>query len=190
MELLIDHIRQNIEISDDDSTLIQDSFVRKVLQKKEFLLYKGDISARMSYIEKGCLRSYYLDEDANEHILHFGIEGWWINDLYSYLTETPAQHFIQAIEPSEILQIHRDVLEKLYKRVPPLERFFRIKMQNAYVATQQRTINSMSQSAKDRYLEFCRKYRAIEQRVPQYMIAAYLGITPEHLSTIRKNLHP
>ena len=189
MELLINHIKKNIDIGDEETDLILAAFVRKNLKNKEFLLSEGHISSHMRFIGKGCLRSYYLNEDGNEHILQFGIKEWWINDLYSYLTQTPAKHFIQAIEPSVILQIHRDKLEELYRQVPALERFFRIKMQNAYVATQARTINSMSQPAKQRYLGFCQKYREIEQRVPQYMIASYLGITPEHLSTIRKNLH-
>ncbi|MEQ8927380.1 MAG: Crp/Fnr family transcriptional regulator, partial [Fulvivirga sp.] len=131
---------------------------------------------------------YYIDDQAHERILQFGIEGWWVNDLYSYLTETPAQLFVQALEPTTVLQIHRNKLNQLFDEVPAIDRFFRYKMQNAYVSLQNRTIHSMSDSAETRYLEFIKTYREIEQRVPQYMIASYLGITPEHLSAIRKNM--
>jgi CRP-like cAMP-binding protein len=185
-DLLLNNIRQSVTIEDSEIRLIQDSFRVKKLAKKEILLYKGEISTHMRFIAKGCLRSYYPGENAQEHILQFGIENWWINDLYSYLSQTPARYFVQAIEPSEVLQIHRDSLEKLFKEVPAMERFFRIKIQNAYVALGERTIHTMSQTAEERYLAFRTRYREIEQRVPQYMVAAYLGITPEFLSSIRK----
>jgi len=185
-ELLIRNIHQIIAINETDISIIRQAFKPRLLEKKEILLQTGEISTHMQFIARGCLRSYYLNKNAQEHILQFGIESWWINDLYSYLTQTPARHFVQAIEPSLVLQVHRNSLENLFKEVPAMERFFRLKIQNAYVALQERTINAMSQTAEERYLDFRTRYREIEQRVPQYMIAAYLGITPEFLSTIRK----
>nr|WP_276611342.1 Crp/Fnr family transcriptional regulator [Fodinibius halophilus] len=158
------------------------------MQKKEILLFKGDVSRHMRFITNGCLKCYHIDEAGNEQILQFGIEGWWINDLYSYLTQTPAKYFIQAIENSSLLQIERNALKKLYNESPAIERFFRIKIQNAYVALQDRTIYSMSKSAKQRYLDFRTSYPNIDQRVPQYMVASYLGITPEFLSSIRNDI--
>lgn len=152
------------------------------------LLFPGEVSSHMRFIANGCLRAYYMDEMAKEHVVQFGIEGWWVNDLYSYLTQTPAKQFVQALEPTTILQIHRDSLNKLYDQVPAIERFYRLKFEKAYISLQDRTINSMSKTAEERYLEFRTKYRGIEQRVPQYMIASYLGITPEFLSALRKNL--
>ena len=142
----------------------------------------------MRFITDGCLKCYHIDEDGNEQILQFGIEGWWINDLYSYLTQTPAKYFIQAIEDSCVFQIERNSLEQLYKQIPSIERFFRIKIQNAYVTLQDRTIHSMSKPAKQRYLDFRKSYPKIEQRVPQYMVASYLGVTPEFLSSIRNEI--
>jgi len=118
----------------------------------------------------------------------FGIKGWWINDLYAYLTQKPATYFIQAISDSIVLQIHRDQLNLLFDEIHMMDRFFRIKTQNGYVALQERAINSMSQSASERYFNFVSGYREMEQQIPQYMLASYLGITPEHLSTLRKNL--
>lgn len=185
---LLLHIESIVHLSPTDCEQILAAFHPKTLKKKEILLSQGETSAHMRFIEQGCLRSYYIDDNAQEHILQFGIEGWWVNDLYSYLTQTPATYFIQAIEDSTVLQIHRDTLESLFKQVPAMERFFRIKIQNAYVALQKRTTRTMSQPAEERYRQFREKYRDIEQRVPQYMIASYLGITPEHLSKIRRRL--
>lgn len=166
--------------------LVLGAFKVKALSKKEILLSKGDVSNHMRFIAAGCLRSYFIDDEAQEYTLQFGISGWWINDLYSYLARKPAACIVQAIQPSTVLQVHRDSLNSLYQEVPLLERFFRIKFEKAYVALQERNLHNMALTAKERYENFLRQYRDIEQSVPQYMVASYLGITPEFLSTLRK----
>ncbi len=186
MNDLIDHLRQNVSLTDAEAALIADAFKAKHLKKKEFLLQKGDVSNHMRFISAGCLRAYHQSDDTAEYILQFCIEGWWINDLSSFITQEPATQFIQALEPCKLYQIHRDALNDLFDRVPMLERFFRLKMQKAYVALQHRTFRRMSQTAEERYHDFRQQYRKLEQRVPQYMVASYLDITPEHLSALRK----
>src|SRR5688572_344923 len=99
-DLLIQNIRQLVAITEEEAHLIRLAFKPKMLKKKEILLHTGEVSVHMRFIARGCLRSYYLDTQAQEHILQFGIENWWINDLYSFLTQTPARHFVQALEPS------------------------------------------------------------------------------------------
>ena len=187
-ERLIAHLRETVPLSASEASIVLDSFKEQQLHKKEVLLFAGDVSSHMRFIAKGCLRAYYMDEMAKEHVVQFGIEGWWVNDLYSYLTQTPAKQFVQALEPTTVLQIHRDALHELYDKVPAMERFYRLKFEKAYVSLQDRTLNAMSRSAEERYLEFRSKYRDIEQRVPQYMVASYLGITPEFLSALRKKM--
>lgn len=185
---LIENIKELVTISEKDIPLIVDAFKPKELTKKEILLHTDEVSNHMRFISDGCLRSYYINESGQEYTVQFGIKGWWINDLYSYLTKTIAQYYIQALQPSTILQVHRDDLDNLFNKIPAIERFFRIKMERAYVANLNRTVKSMSETAESRYLSFIKKYRDIEQNVPQYMVASYLGISPEHLSTIRSNL--
>ena len=185
---LISHLKKDVSLSHNEERLVLERFKEKNLKKKEVLLFAGDVSNHMQFIAKGCMRAYYMDEGAKEHIVQFGIEGWWINDLYSYLTQTPAKQFIQALEPTTIFQIHRDTLNELYDQIPAIERFFRLKFEKAYVALQDRNLYSISKTAEERYLEFRMKYRSIEQRVPQYMVASYLGITPEFLSALRRNI--
>lgn len=184
----MEHLKESIPLTEQEESLVAASFQQTKLQKKEFLLSAGQVSQHMRFIVQGCLRAFYMDESAKEHVVQFGIEGWWVNDLYSYLTQTPAKQFVQALEPSTVLQIHRDALNRLYDQVPALERFYRQKFERAYVSLQDRTLNAMSKTAEERYLEFRYRYRGIEQRVPQYMVASYLGITPEFLSALRKNL--
>ncbi|OUR90945.1 cyclic nucleotide-binding protein [Flavobacteriales bacterium 34_180_T64] len=187
IDKLIVHFRKSITLTDDEAEIVGGCFNIVELKKKEILLFVGDHSSHMRFISEGCLRSYYMDREAKEHIIQFGIEDWWINDLYSYLTNTPSKQFVQAIEESIVLQIHKEKLNELYNTVPAIERFFRLKFEKAYVSLQERTINSMSKTAEEGYIEFRSKYRNIEQRVPQYMVASYLGITPEFLSKLRKN---
>ncbi|XOV92898.1 MAG: Crp/Fnr family transcriptional regulator [Bacteroidota bacterium] len=186
--ILLENIRELVPISDKETELIKEAFKPFHLKKKESLLRKGDPSNHMRFVSTGCLKAFSVDKDGNEHILQFGIRGWWVNDLYAYLTMRSATFSIQAITDSVVLQIHRDRLNRLYDEVPMMDRFFRIKTQNGYVALQERTIQNMSQSAEERYVDFISKYREMEQQIPQYMIASYLGVTPEHLSAIRKKM--
>ena len=118
----------------------------------------------------------------------FAIENWWTADLGSFIEQSPADYNVQCLEKSVLAQLSYDDLEQLYLQIPKLERFFRIIIQKAYVATQKRLINNLSLPAKERYLQFLDQYPLIEQRVPQYMIASYLGITKEYLSKIRSQI--
>lgn len=186
-QTLIHNIQEIVPLKEEDILLINDAFKPVPLKKKQFLIQKGESSNHMRFIADGCLKLYRIDDTGKEHILQFGIKGWWVNDLYAYLTQKPATFFIQAITESTVLQVHRDQLDELYDKIHMMDRFFRIKTQSGYVTLQERTINSMSQTSEERYFDFMRRYRIMEQQIPQYMIASYLGITPEHLSTLRKN---
>jgi CRP-like cAMP-binding protein len=185
-DLLIDHFKKDVKLSSQEEKLITDCFSLKEFKKNDVILSAGDVSSHMRFVIEGCLKSYYLNEDGKEHIVHFGIEGWWINDLYSYFTGTPSKQYIQAIEKGKFLQAPKNKLDELFDSSHSIERFFRLKFQNAYVAFIDRTVNSLSKTAEVRYAEFCVKYPEIEQRVPQYALASYLGITPEFLSVLRK----
>ncbi len=187
-ELLIQNIKDLVSLNEAETSLITDAFNPVELKKKQFLLKQGEYSNHMRFIAEGCLKVFDVDDAGNEHILQFGIKGWWVNDLYAYLTEQPATYYIQAITNSVVLQIHRTELNKLFDQIHMIDRFFRVKTQNGYVALQERTMHTMSKTAEQRYHEFITRYRNIEQQIPQYMIASYLGITPEHLSVIRKKM--
>lgn len=157
----------------------------KKLRKHQYLVQEGDVCRFEAFINKGSMRSFSVDDKGYEHVVLFGIEDWWIGDLYSFFTQTPSRYNVEALEDSELFCLDKPSLEKLYTEIPKFERFFRILIQNAFVAQQQRIIANMSQSAEERYNDFINRYPQFEKRFPQYHIASYLGIKPESLSRIR-----
>ncbi|WP_421794842.1 Crp/Fnr family transcriptional regulator [Haliscomenobacter sp.] len=186
--LIIQNISRHISLNEAECNYFLSLLEFKSLKRKGFLIQPGELCRYEHFITKGCLRTYTIDENGFEHILMFAIEDWWTGDLYSFLTQTPASLFIDALEDTELLVISKHNLEKLYVEIPKFERFFRIILQNAFVAQQQRINQNLSFSAEQRYLHFIDKFPTLEQRIPQRQIAAYLGITPEFLSMIRRKL--
>lgn len=189
---MYDHLRKNIEkkvnLTDEEFEKVV-SFVSPVsIKRKQTMLQAGEISRHSIFVCKGCLRSYSIDEKGVEHISQISLEDRWIANLYSLITQKPSDLYIDALEDSDLLLLPANVMEKLYDEVPRMERFFRLMMQNAYVATQRRLNSTLSISAEERYLELFETYPNLLLRVPLVHIASYLGITPESLSRIRKHL--
>ena len=163
-------------------------FQNRAFEKSDLIPSVGRTSNHMQFIEEGLVRVYTIDKQAKDVTIQIGIERMWINDLYSYFTQTPSDNRIVALEPTTLFQISRNDLESLFKEVPVMESFFRLKLEKSYVRLHSRTIQQINSSAKERYLEFRNKYGHIESRVPQYVIASYLSLSPEHLSKIRNQL--
>ena len=188
MQQLLEYITQYVQLTpDEESTLLSKIKVKKFL-KGQFVVQNGEICKYENFVLSGCLRSFYIDNDGLEHVIMFAVENWWTADLGSFITQKPSDLNVQCLENSEIIQIHYNDLQKLYFEIPKLERFFRIIIQKAFVAAQKRIVSNFSMDATDRYIQFREQYHDIEQRVPQYMIASYLGITKEFLSKIRNKL--
>lgn len=185
---LIEHIRQQIQLEQAEIEIINQYFTFKALKKKEFILQANQVCKTESFIVKGCLRTYSIDENGFERTLIFSIENWWTGDLLSFLTQRPSSYNIMALEDSEILQIKKSDLEKLYLEVPKMERYFRLLIQNAYVNQLERIHQNFSQTAEQRYLLFLQKYPQLAQRISQKHIASYLGITPVFLSMLRNKI--
>lgn len=185
-DLILQNISRHIQLDKTETDYFLSLLKTRKLKRKEFLLKDGEVCKTENFIVKGCLRVYTIDNNGTEHIIMFGVEDWWVGDLFSFLTQTKASYFIDALEDTEILQITKSDLEKLYKRVPKFERFFRLILQNAFIALQQRINQNLSFSAEERYLDFISKYPKLEQRLTQKQVSAYLGITPVFLSMLRK----
>ena len=187
-ELILNNIAKHVQLDKTETNFFVSLLQQKTIKKKDYLLQQGDICKAENFIVKGCLRTYSVDKNGFEHIVMFGIEDWWVGDLYSFLTGTPAQFFIDALEETEVIQISKQNLDILYDRVPKFERFFRLIIQNAFIAQQNRINQNLSYTAEQRYLEFVNKYPLFEQRIPQKQVAAYLGMTPVFLSMLRRKL--
>jgi CRP-like cAMP-binding protein len=184
--LLLDHVGRYIDLDLQERQLFLSLMQPATVLRKTFLLRQGEVCRYETFILEGCLRVYAIDEQGTEHTLQFGIEDWWVGDLYSFLAGAPSSYMISAIEDTRVLQISRRNLEQLYERVPKFERFFRVIIQNAFIAQQRRINENLSLTGEERYLRFLAKYPRLEQRVSQKQIASYLGITPEFLSMIRR----
>ena len=185
-ELIISNVSRHIQLTDEEKKFFLSLLKHRKLRKKQYLFQAGEICRHEYFVTKGLLRAYTVDDKGQEHIAMFAMEEWWISDLYSFLTNTPATQHIDALEDSEIFSIEKPDLEKLYQEIPKFERFFRILLQNAFIANQQRVLSSISQTAEEQYHAFIKKYPTLEQRIPQHQIASFLGITPETISRIRR----
>ena len=188
MKLFLDYIRRYVELTEEEEVFLLSKVKTRKFLKGQFVVQNGEVCKYENFVLSGCLKAFYIDNEGQEHILMFAVENWWIADLGSFISQTPADLNVQCVENCELVQINYNDLQQLYVVIPKLERFFRIIIQKAFVAAQKRIVNNFTLPATDRYLQFREQYPLIEQRVPQYMIASYLGITKEFLSKIRSQL--
>ena len=186
--LILNNVSKHISLNHEEKECFFSKLELVRVKRNEFLVRKGDVARYTYFVVNGCFRNYELDRDGGIHIGLFAMENWWISDLHSFLTQTPSYGYVDAIENSEALRLSKTNYEKLYTEVPKFEHFFRILHQNAYVALKDRIIGNLSLTAEERYINFQHKYPALNQRIPQKQIAAYLGITPEFLSMLRSRM--
>lgn len=186
---LITYIKGKINLSLADEEVIASSFQLKHLNKKEYLFKEGNQFTSTSFVVSGVLRIFHTDSKSLEHILYFGFKDWWVGDMAAVINKEPNGISIQAMEDSYILYVEETQMEALYTLVPAVERLFRIITQKTLSVFQKRLFMAYSASAKDRYLEFINRHQGIEQLIPQHQIASYLGILPESLSRIKRQLH-
>ncbi|HWB25994.1 MAG TPA: Crp/Fnr family transcriptional regulator [Chitinophagaceae bacterium] len=186
--LLLKNISKHISLTEDEANYITGFFTLKQVKKKEMLLREGLPSKTFYYVHAGALKAYHLGKDGTENIIMFALNDWWVTDIYAFTTGNPAVMSISAIEDSTLLAVSKEGLDKILADVPKFEKFFRIIMQNSYVREQLRTIQNLSITAEERYINFVNKYPQFVQKISQKQIASYLGITPEFLSAIRKKL--
>ena len=187
-ELFFKSLNEKIALTNEEEGIIKSYLTPKKLRKKQYLLQAGDICKAIAFVEKGTLRAYSTDEKGNEHIIQFALEGWTISDLYSFMTGEPAQYHIDALEDSELVLITKSAQDEILKRVPKYETYTRMQLTGAYMAMQRRLTSIISLPVEERYVQFISIYPDIAQRVPQHMIASYMGLKPETLSRIRKKI--
>lgn len=184
-EILFEYLGKHLPLSPNDIDFIRSVFSPKKLLKGEFLLREGDISKYGAFVCKGFLRSYVIDNKGKEHIIQFAPENWWISDKGAS-AEGKASCFIDAIEDSDLLLIDQDGHFKMLEIVPAYSASFQAGMQKRSAAKDKRIVHSLIADAEERYHDFLQTYPSIAQRVPQHMLASYLGIAPETLSRVRR----
>lgn len=187
-ETLLSHIQNKVDVTEAQKNELQSFFNFKKLRKKQYLLQEGEICKCLSFVSKGLLKSYFMDEKGNEHINMFAFEGWWISDFNSFINQETSVLNIDAIEETELLMITREDYENLMLAIPVMDRYFRILYQNSLVTKDYRLIVSNSFTAEEKYTQFAQKNPEVIRRVPHNLIASFLGLAPETVSRIRKKI--
>ena len=188
MKTIIKNIEKHVVLTKKQHDLFISKTETKQFKTKTILFHAGEIATCTYFVNSGILRSFTINDDIHEHVLHFACEDWWIGDMYSYISEKPGNLFIEVLEDAEVVVITKENQQELFKQIPKLERFFRILAENSLVAHQERLMDNLSLTAEERFEKFCSKYPTLIQKVPQKYIASYIGVTPEFFSKMKNRL--
>ncbi|ALM07059.1 catabolite gene activator protein [Sediminicola sp. YIK13] len=187
-DAIIAHVEKYISLSKEESETFLSLLSVVEVPKRKRLVEPGSYIQNEYFVIKGCLKGYYLDDNGDKHIIQFAIENWWIGDFDAFYNQIPSKLHVEAIEDATLLAITYDDLQRLFESIPKFERYFRILVTGAFISLRGRILSTLQKSTKERYLEFCKTYPNIEQRVANYDIANYLGVSAQSLSRIRRNL--
>ncbi|MBK8503554.1 MAG: Crp/Fnr family transcriptional regulator [Saprospiraceae bacterium] len=182
------HLEETDHFTDEEFEKIVSFLTPVKLNKKDFFVRQGDHCGYLAFVNSGCLRAFHTDSNGEEFTLYFAFLNWWTGDKTSFYSGSPSRFSVQALEETEILRADRTKWETALDTIPLFEKWYRVKTRKSYEATQQRIIDMQSQSAQEKYLNLLRKAPEIVHRIPQHYIASYLGIKPQSLSRIRKNI--
>lgn len=185
---ILEEFKKHLPFDDQEASLMETRVVQRKVKRRQTILQEGMICKHYSFVVKGCFRMYSIDEKGVEHNIQFVAENDWITDIGSFYSDKPSKLYIEALEPSVILQIEKLDLYFLYISIPKLGRIFKVIIENKFVELQTRVLQNISSTALQRYQSFLDQYPGIAKRIPNTQIASYLGITPEFLSKIRKEL--
>jgi len=186
---LLQEFKKHIKLTSEDEELITASFRYKKVKRNQLLVQPPDLALYEHYVISGCLVEYYIDDEGIQHNMVFAPEGWWTTDLRSFFTGVESRYHIEALEETELLIVSKESLDKLFNKVPLLNNYFRILYQNAIMGLEERVLNVLSTKVEERYLRFQKKYPQLQNRLPQYVIASYLGVTPEFFSRMKSKIH-
>lgn len=185
---LIQNLESFIPLTDEEKVLMEERFVLRKVKRKEKILVSGEICKHYTFIVEGCFRMFGVDDKGFEHNIQFAAENDWIADIGSFHTQKPSLLNIESLEAGVVLQVKQQDLYYLYKKIRKLNLIFKVLIELKYIELQNRVLQNFSSTAEERYLSFLEQYPHLFNRLPNTQIASYLGITPEFLSKVRKNL--
>ncbi len=182
---ILGNVARYVGLTDEEKQQFTSIIKTTRVKKRQFIIQPGFVCEYRNYIVQGAVRVYYLDDNGKEHTVSIGIEDWFFTDFYSYITQQLAVHFAEAIEDSVIFQMKYEDVEGLCANVHAMSQYFRLITEKAFANSRKRIISNISKTSEERYREYAKKYPQIVNRVPQYVIASYLGMSAEFLSKIR-----
>lgn len=180
--------KNEIFISSNELELLSERVVKRRIKRRQFILQEGMVCQHYNFIVEGCFKMYGIDKKGVEYNIEFAAKNDWIVDINSFYSKAPSSLFIEALEPSIVLQMSREDLVFLFTSCPKFERIFRMIIEDKFVVLQRRVLQNISSSAEERYLLFLEDYPELSRKLPNTEIASYLGITPEFLCKIRKHI--
>lgn len=183
---LLANIVRYVSLTADEQAYLLSLVVPVSVGRFGYVLQAGQPTRSLTFVARGCLRTYATDPQGRETTLSFAWEGWWCGDAASAVVGSPASLSLQALEATAVLHLSLERLEQLCAYSPAFERFFRLLFQNAFLLEQRQRLALLQWPAPERYARFCRQYPRLRQRVAQKYIASYLGMTPEFLSALRQ----
>jgi len=184
-EQIIAYFGNYLPLDDQEKEALISKLLERKIKRRQYILQENDICRHFTFVVHGCFKMYAIDKNGYEHNLQFAAENDWIADISSLHKEHPSQLYIEAIEPSVVLQIEKNNLWDLYNRYPKFDRNFRVIIENKFIELQNRVLQNISSTAPERYKTFLEQYPNLSNRLPNTQIASYLGITPEFLSKVR-----
>ncbi len=188
MALILNNISKIISLTASEQNLFMSKVEVKQFKAKTIILSPGEICTYSYFVNSGILRSFNINDNIVEHVLNFACTGWWISDMYSFITQKPGDLFIEVLEDAEVIVLSKENQEILYQEIPKLERFFRVLIENSLVSNQERLMDNLSLTAEERFEKFRIKYPTIIQKVPQKQIASFIGVTPEFFSKMKSKM--
>jgi len=187
IEQIIKYVARHINLTNEEENYFASLLHVKTVRRKQLIVQPGFMCKCRSYVYSGAMRSYFVDDEGKEHTIAIAVEDWWISDYSSYIFQEPAHLFLEAIENSVLVQIEYNKEQLLMEAVPKFERFFRIITERGHAFLQQRLLCNLSKTAEARYEEFLLRHPKLSQRVPQYVLASYLGMSTVYISQLRNN---
>lgn len=187
-DMILSNFRQHIQLTADEERYVLQYIHERQFKRGDYINTEGEVNRFTNFIVEGSARVYFIDVKGYEHVVQLGIPNWWVGDFPSFITQTPATMYTEALEKTTTLSFSYDDLQVLYEKVPTMERFFRLLIQRAYASFHKRTLQALSMDAEQRYIAFAEAYPQMNQQVSAKHIASYIGISPEFLSTIKKRI--
>lgn len=188
IEPLKTYFSKHILLDEKEVEFLETVFKEKKVRRKQYILQQGDVCQFNTFVVEGCFRMFLVDEQGKEHNLQFAIENGWILDMESFYFGEASRLNIEAIEHSIVYQIKKEDQFKLFIDFPKFNWIFRVLCENALIANQKRVLQNISSTAEERYIDFLNRFPQLFNRISNVQIASYIGVTPEFLSKIRKEI--
>lgn len=187
-KLLLQHIQEKVTLTDQEKTQLEEYFIVKKLRKRQYLLQEGEVCKYMAFISSGVLKSYVIDEKGVETINFIGWEGWWMADSYSFYTGEKGILNIESVEDAELLLLSKEKYDLMMIAMPVMSTYFRILYERSLATKDRRILSNIAFNAEEKYAQVLTCYPELVDRIPQHLLASYLGLTPETVSRIKNKM--